>query len=394
MSNRTRDILTLSLIALLTLISFGGGYLVRDLAGIRAGILRLGEDDFSVFWEAWDRIEESYLGELPSSRQMTYGAVRGAISVLNDPYTVFVEPAARDAERQELRGNFGGIGASVRRDEEDNVILTPIAGNPAEAAGIQQGDILLAVDGQEITSEMTVSDTVELIRGEEGEAVTLTVLHPGGTEPVDITIIRAAILLPSVSYVLLEADPTIGYIQLTRFSEESDNEVRDAIIALQGLGAQKLILDLRRNVGGLRDAAVDVSDHFLDQAPVLYQLSRDEDERVFSATDETLADAMPLAVLVDGGTASSAEIVAGALQDHGRAVLIGVNTFGKGSVQNVYDLSDGSSIHVTAARWFTPDRKAIDQQGLTPDIIVQPTQEAIDDGLDEILQRAIQYLQS
>ena len=394
MSNRTRDILTLCLIALLTLIAFGGGYLVRDLAGIGPGILGLGKGDFSVFWEAWDRIENSYLGELPSSQQMTYGAVRGAINVLNDPYTVFVEPAAREAERQELRGNFGGIGASVRRDEQDNVILTPITGNPAEAAGIQQGDILLAVDGQEITIEMTVADTVELIRGQEGEAVTLTVLHPGQTEPVDITIIRAAILLPSVSYIVLEEERAIGYIQLTRFSAESDNEVRDAIIALQEQGAQKLILDLRRNVGGLRDAAVDVSDHFLDQGPVLFQLSRDEDERVFSATDETLADGMPLAVLVDGGTASSAEIVAGALQDRGRAVLIGVNTFGKGSVQNVYDLSDGSSIHVTAARWFTPDRKAIDQQGLTPDIIVQPTQEAIDDGLDEILQRAIQYLQS
>lgn len=382
------------MIALLAAVSFGGGYVARELVGNRVNIRGSGGEEFSVFWEAWDRIEASYFGELPSSRQMTYGAVRGAISVLNDPYTVFIEPAARDLERDSLRGNFGGIGASVRKDEEGNFVLAPIAGNPAETAGILDGDILLAVDDRDITSAMSVEDIVQLIRGEVGEAVTLKVLHPDETEPVSVTIIRAAILLPSVSYRVLEEDPSIGYLQLARFSAESDNEVGEALIDLQEQGVERLILDLRHNVGGLRDAAVDVSDHFLDEGPVLYQMSKEENERVFSATDETLAADMPLAVLVDGGTASSAEIVAGALQDRGRAVLIGVSTHGKGSVQNVYDLSDGSSIHVTSARWFTPDRNAIDQLGLTPNIVVQPTQEAIDDGLDEMLQRAIQYLQS
>jgi carboxyl-terminal processing protease len=381
------------MIALLAAISFGGGFVARELVGDRSRIRGVEGDDFSIFWEAWDRIEASYFGELPSSRQMTYGAVRGAISVLNDPYTVFIEPAARDLERDNLRGNFGGIGASVRQDENGNFLLVPIAGNPAEAAGILEGDILLAVDDHDISSEMRVEDVVRLIRGEEGEAVTLTVLHPGAAEAVSITIIRAAIRLPSVNYRVLEEDPSIGYLQLVRFSAESDNEVREALVALQEQGVQRLILDLRQNVGGLRDAAVDVSDHFLDQGPVLYQMSKDEDERVFSATEETLAADMPLVVLVDGGTASAAEIVAGALQDHGRAVLIGLATLGKGSVQDVYDLSDGSSIHVTSARWFTPDRNAIDNQGLTPDIIVQPTQEAIDSGVDEILQQAIQHLQ-
>lgn len=381
------------MIALLAAISFGGGFVARELVGDSSRIRGVGGDDFSVFWEAWDRIEASYFGELPSSRQMTYGAVRGAISVLNDPYTVFIEPAARELERDNLRGNFGGIGASVRQDEDGNFLLAPIAGNPAEAAGILEGDILLAVDGHDISSDMGVEDVVQLIRGEEGEAVTLTVLHPGAAKAISITIIRAAIRLPSVNYRVLEEDRSIGYLQLVRFSAESDIEVGEALVALQEQGVQRLILDLRQNVGGLRDAAVDVSDHFLDQGPVLYQVSKDEDERVFSATEETLAVDMPLVVLVDGGTASAAEIVAGALQDHDRAVLIGLNTLGKGSVQDVYDLSDGSSIHVTSARWFTPDRNAIDNQGLTPDIIVQPTQEAIDSGVDEILHEAIQYLQ-
>ena len=393
MSNRTRDILTIALIALLAIISFGSGYFVRDIAGGRAAILRSGSDEFAVFWEAWDRIEESFLGELPSSRQITYGAVRGSISTLNDPYTVFVEPVARDVERDELRGNFGGIGATVQRDDDGRFILAPIEGNPAMVAGIRDGDILLVVDGQEITVEMSLDEVVQLLRGEVGVAVTVTVLHSDEVDPITLDIVRAEILLPFVSYRVLEEDQSIGYIRLERFSAESKNEVREAITALKEQGTGRLILDLRQNVGGLRDAAVEVSDHFLEQGPALYQLSGDEGEMVFSTTNETLAAEVPLVVLVDGGTASAAEILAGALQDRGRALLIGTNTFGKGSVQNVYDLSDGSSIHVTSARWLTPDRKAIDQQGLTPNIVVEPTDEAIEAGLDEILQRAIEHFQ-
>jgi carboxyl-terminal processing protease len=155
-----------------------------------------------------------------------------------------------------------------------------------------------------------------------------------------------------------------------------------------------LVLDLRQNGGGLLDAAVDVGDLFLDEGVVLYQISRSEDEKVFSTTDETTAADMPLVVLVDGGTASASEIVAGALQDRERAVLIGMTTFGKGSVQLVYDLSDGSSVHVTSARWYTPNRHQIDQQGLEPNIVVVPTEEAIADGRDEALEAAVEYLQS
>jgi carboxyl-terminal processing protease len=198
-----------------------------------------------------------------------------------------------------------------------------------------------------------------------------------------------------VSYRLLEetADP-IGYIQLTRFSGESSNEIREAIADLQEQGAASLILDLRHNGGGLLDAAVDVADHFLEGGPVLYQESREEGEQVQRAAAETLAPDIPLVVLVDGATASAAEILAGALQDRERATLVGQKTFGKGSVQLVFDLADGSSVHVTSARWYTPDRHQIDQQGLSPDIAVEATQEDIDNGRDVWLNQAVEFLQT
>lgn len=396
MSSRLRNGLTIVMLLLLIASSFAAGYLARDLVRLPGiGNLVHARQDMSLFWEAWGLVEANFLGELPTSQELTYGAIRGAISLLGDPYTVFIEPVVRGAERERLAGRFGGIGANISRPEDGGeVILDPIPGYPAEQAGILPGDTLVAVDGVEITVEMTVAEIAELIKGETGAAVVLTVIHEGTAEPVDVSIIRGDILLPSVSYRLLDQDPTIGYIQLSRFSGESDNEVAEALEALLAEGATRLILDLRQNGGGLRDAAVDVADHFLDEGPVLYMESQAEGERVFNATNDTLAADQPLVVLVDGGTASASEIVAGALRDRERATLIGSSkTFGKGSVQLVFDLSDGSSVHVTSARWYTPDHHQIDQQGLQPDILVEVTQADIDNGRDAVLERAVAYLQ-
>jgi carboxyl-terminal processing protease len=301
---------------------------------------------------------------------------------------------ARQQEIQSLQGTFGGIGAFLSRPEEGgDVILEPMPDNPAERAGIRSQDVLIAVDGTSITPEMTVAEVAELIKGEIGTIVVLTVRHADETEPVEIEIERDRILDPSVSSRILAEDETIGYIRLTRFSGESSKEIEEAITDLLEQGAESLILDMRHNGGGLLDAAVDVTDHFLTDGPILYQQSQGEGERVYSATGETIAPDIPLVVLVDGGTASAAEIVAGALQDRGRALMIGSSdTFGKGSVQLVFDLSDGSSVHVTSARWYTPDRHQIDQQGLSPEIVVEITQEAIDNGIDEVLLRAVEEL--
>ncbi len=385
------------MLVILAASAFAAGFLARELVdGRNNATLAYAEPDeeTALFQEAWALIEGNFLGTLPESRQVTYGAIRGSLATLNDPYTVFIEPAAREVERERLQGSFGGIGAYITRAEETGeVTLEPIPGNPAEAAGILAGDVLLAVDGQPITAAMTVPEIIDLVKGEKGTTVTLTVRHPDAAEPVDIGVVRADILLPSVAYRLLEADPTIGYIALSRFSGESGNEVGAALQDLLAQGATRLVLDLRQNGGGLRDAAVDVADHFLDGGPVLYLESQEEGEIVYNATEETLAPDQPLVVLIDGGTASASEIVAGALSDRQRATLIGSKSFGKGSVQLVFDLSDGSSVHVTSARWLTPNHRTLDGNGLEPDIPVTTTQEDIDNGRDPVLERAVQTLQ-
>jgi carboxyl-terminal processing protease len=384
------------MLVILATSAFVAGYLTRELVnGRNSSPLAHAEQDMALYHEAWSLIEQNFLGAMPAERDRTYGAIRGSLAALDDPYTVFIEPAARDVERERLQGSFGGIGAYITRSAETgDVLLEPIPGNPAEAAGILAGDVLLAVDGAPITPEMTVPEIIELVKGEKDTTVVLTVRHPGEAEPVDIGVVRTDILLPSVTYRLLEADPTIGYIGLSRFSAETSNEVGVALQELQSQGATRFVLDLRQNGGGLRDAAVAVADHFLDEGPVLYLQSQQEGERVFNATNETLAPDEPLVVLIDGGTASASEIVAGALRDRDRATLIGSSkTFGKGSVQLVFDLSDGSSVHVTSARWLTPDKRQLDESGLEPDIQVELTQEDIDTGRDPVLERAIEFLQ-
>ena len=396
MTKTTRNLFLFFFVFLLVVAAFGAGFLASEYIDLSTGTARAAENEetFSLFWEAWGWIEQSYLGEIPPMKQVTYGAIRGALGTLGDPYTVFIEPPEREQERDTLRGNFGGIGAHLRRNEAGDVVLDPIPGNPAEKAGVVTGDVLLAVDGRSVSDAMTVQEIAQMIRGEKGTTVTLTVRHPGADEPTELVIERADILIPSVSYRLLEEAPTLGYIQLTRFSGESSNEVREAILNLREQGADKLILDVRQNGGGLLDAAIEVADHFLSGGPILYQESKGEGETIYEAEEEALEADAPLVVLVDGGTASSAEILAGALQDRDRATLIGSQTFGKGSVQLVYDLSDGSSVHVTSSRWYTPDRNQIDQLGLVPGIAVDVPQEAIDAGRDVVLERAVDYLQS
>lgn len=381
---------------ILFVVSFTAGLAVRDVVDGRIGLARTDGDEqqFSLFWEAWGWIRSSYIGDIPPMKQVTYGAIRGALHELGDPYTVFVEPPARQDERENLRGNFGGIGAHISRDEQGRIVLDPIPDNPAELAGIRSGDVLLAVDGEAIGADLSVEEVAELIRGEKGTTVTLTLLQDGSSEPVAIDVVRADILIPSVTYRMLAQSPAVGYIELSRFSGESSSEMRDAITDLQSQGAQKLILDLRQNGGGLLDAAIEVADHFLREGPIVYQVSKTQDEQVFEADNDELASEMPLLVLVDGGTASASEILAGALQDRGRALLVGTQTFGKGSVQLVYDLSDGSSVHVTASRWLTPERNQIDQQGLAPDITVDASEETTGDGEDIVLHRAIEYFEN
>jgi carboxyl-terminal processing protease len=348
-------------------------------------------ETFDLFWEVWGLVEQDFYGNLPSGTELTYSSIRGSLTALNDPYSIFVEPDTREMERDDFRGSYGGIGAYVTQNEDGEFVLDPInESQPSALAGILSGDILLEIDGQPVTSDMTVEDVVVAIRGPLEEEVKLTVRHADSTDPVVITVKRAVIELPSANWRILEEDNNIGYLQITRFTARTSEEVETAIEELVGEGAEKLIIDLRHNPGGLLTAAVDVASHFLDADVVLYERRAGDEEKSFVATRGGVATEIPLAVLVDGSTASASEILAGALQDHQRATLIGQITFGKGAVQNVYELSDGSSLHITAAQWFTPNYQELDGNGLTPEIEISP--ENADDDIQ--LTRAIEYLQT
>jgi carboxyl-terminal processing protease len=224
--------------------------------------------------------------------------------------------------------------------------------------------------------------------------VVLTVEREGAADPIDLTVVRAVIETPSVFWRILEENPTIGYIQLTSFTERSNDELGQAIDELTEQGAKSFILDIRGNGGGLLETAVDVASQFLDDGVVLQENRKNEGERVYEARGQGKALDQPLVLLVNGGTASASEIVAGALQDRNRAPLIGEKTFGKGSVQLIYELSDDSRLHVTVAKWFTPNNNAIDGVGLVPDIEVLLTQEDRDNNRDPQLERGISYLQN
>lgn len=390
MQRRVRYSILLFLGFLLLVSSFGAGFASATVITRHLNPRVQGTATFDLFWEAWNLVEKEFYGELPTDTGVTYGAIRGSLAALDDPYTLFVEPQPREMERDSLRGSFGGIGAFISQDEDGEFLLSPLEGQPAVQAGILEGDILLAVNGLQVTAEMTVNDVVLIIRGPVGEEVVLTVRHPAAEEPVDVAITRAIIELPSATWRLLEQDPSIGYLQLARFTERTGQEIQEALEELQAAGADMLILDLRDNGGGLLQAAVDVADQFLDGGIVLYEIKADEEEKTFRAGRGGIAIDQPLVVLMNGRTASASEIVAGALNDRERATLIGETTFGKGSVQRIHDLSDGSSLHVTSARWYTPNRHQLDGEGLVPDLEV--AQDESDD--DAQLARAVEFLQN
>jgi carboxyl-terminal processing protease len=392
---RTFRRIALALLAALLLFSLGAGagygahwYLTKGTPTSEEA------DQFSVYWEAWHIVEDKFYGDIPDGSVLVYGAIRGALQTLQDPYTIFVEPQPRALEKAELEGQFGGIGAYVARGPEGEVILTPMVDSPAEQAGVQEGDELIQVDDTPITPQMTTDEVVLLIRGEVDTQVKLALQRADATDPVVVTITRKVIETPSVDWRVLEQDHDTGYIRIRLFTERTGRELEHAIQDLREAGITQLILDLRDNGGGLLDAAVDVSSQFLNEGVVLYEDRRDQPEKFYSVKKGGLAVDLPLVVLVNGGTASASEIVAGALRDYERGPLIGERTFGKGSVQLVYDLSDQSSLHVTVARWLTPNRHRIGEEGLAPDVEVIPSETDRASGADPQLEQAIAYLQN
>jgi carboxyl-terminal processing protease len=348
---------------------------------------------YATFWRVRDLLNDKFLGEIPAQQAQVYGATRGLVAAFNDPFTAFVEPAPRQFERDAIRGHFGGIGAVVSRNETNEVVLTVMRDKPAARAGIKDGDVLLAVDGKPITPDITVEQIVLLIRGDVGTKVTLTLRRPGQAEPFSVTLVRERIETPSVEWRVLDAERRIGYLRIGIFGERTNQELKTGLGELAAQGVDKLVFDLRGNGGGLLETAVEVGSQFLAEGVIVRELKKNSPETFYPVkATQSPALAWAIVLLVDGGTASASEIVAGALRDHNRAVLIGEKTFGKGSVQEVHELADGSSLHVTVARWLTPNRAQIDKTGLTPDIVVNISQADRDAGRDPQLARGQAWL--
>jgi len=347
-----------------------------------------------IFWEAWRLVEKDFVGALPSPQARVYGATRGMLATLNDPYTTLVEPQQHQREKEDLQGSFGGIGVTMRRNAQGEVVLSPMLDSPAIRTGVLDGDVLVAVNGNPISATMSFDDIAAVVRGPVGTQVAISVRRSGSDSLLSFTITRAVIQTPSVVFRLVDNAPQIGYIAINRFTERSGDEVQRAAQELQQQGARQLILDLRDNGGGLLTAAIDVSSQFLSDSVVLYEQEKGQPERTFRTKPGGAALDVPLVILVNRGAASASEIVAGALRDNRRAILIGEQTYGKGSVQHIYDLSDGSSLHVTAAEWFTPNRHQLTGNGLVPDVAVALSDEDIAAGRDPQLDRAVAFLQN
>lgn len=336
-----------------------------------------------------DVLEQDYGSDTPAASTLTYGAVNGIMFRLDDDYTFLRDPEQARFFSESLSGSFEGIGARVAEAEEGGVrIVEPFEGQPAWNAGIRRDDIILAVDNQDVTS-MTLSEAIELIRGPKDTEVVLRIKSPD-QEPRDVPVIRAAISIPVVEHELREDG--IAYLRLGEFSTLALDQVRAALDEMLAQNPTGLVLDLRGNPGGLLSSAVDISSEFIPSGPILVERFKDGDEQVYEASGKGRALEIPLVVLVNEGSASASEILAGAVQDTGRGVLLGTRTFGKGSVQVPHELSDGSMLSVTTARWYTPNDRLIHGDGLAPDIEVEEAGEEGDATSDIQLDEAVKYL--
>ncbi len=342
----------------------------------------------SLYDEAWSRVRDNFVGQVPTDTVRDYAAIRGAFTTLGDRYTFFIEPQARTVERDHMRGQFGGIGVTFLVNDQGFVVLTPRASGSAENAGIRAGDRLVRIDGVALPRPAKADD-VAPVRGEVGTPVRIGVLRGESTTELEFTVTRELVQVASVEWRVVTRDGgTVGVIQIRQFTERTGVEVTQALTELRAAGVRGYVLDLRDNGGGLLAAAVDVVSEFLDRGIVLIEHKRDAQEVTYTVRDDK-ADKSPLAVLINKGSASASEVVAGALRDHQRGKLIGETSYGKGSVQLIFDLTDGSSVHVTTAKWVTPNRTVIDGAGLKPDIELFRAAGEAEAGVDTQLDKAV-----
>jgi carboxyl-terminal processing protease len=346
------------------------------------------EDLFAPFWEAWDIVHEEFVDQPLDDEVLMQGAIDGMMEALGDRHSSYMTPEEFEQANQSLEGEYEGIGAWVDITGDYVEIISPMKGSPAQEAGLQPKDKIIAVDGEDMTG--VPGDLVlQRILGPAGTDVTLTIQR--GEEIFDVTITRANIIVPTVEYEMLEGD--IAYIALYNYGDKSTPQLREALENLLAQDPKGLIFDLRDNGGGYLNTAIQIVSEFIGDGVVMYEQYGDGTTYTYDAIPGGLATEIPLVVLVNEGTASASEITAGAIQDYGRAPLVGVTTYGKGTVQSWIALEDDAGgIRVTIARWLTPDGRQISEIGLEPDYIVEMTEEDYEAGRDPQLDKAIEVL--
>ncbi len=380
---RPRNLLILFLAAAGFLSAFLSGYFLNAYFESTQPI-------FSILDQAYQiMLNHTYL-DLPDRTDLEYGMIRGMLQASGDPYASFQEPVQHELASNNLQGRYGGIGVELSREPEGDVLIFPILDGPAAKAGIISGDKLVSVDDLAVTPELNLDDITATIRGPVGSWLTLVISCEPDATPHEFRIKREEIHLPSVTWRTIQDHPSIGLINVHIIAETTPTELLHAVDELQAVGSNKLILDLRDNGGGLLTASVEIVKLFLNQGIIIQQQYRGKDVETFSTRTPGPLTEVPLVVLINRNTASAAEIIAGAIQVHSRAQLIGEPTFGKDSVQLIFDLTDKSSLQITAAKWWIPGiDQPIGENGLRPDIPV--SQEESD--IDNILAAAVQNLE-
>lgn len=353
----------------------------------------LGDVDFALFGDAVKMLKNNYYGiKDVSDQDILYGAIKGAVQSTGDPYTVFFPPSDAKKFEEDLSGNFGGIGAEIGMQNEQLAIVAPMKDNPAERAGLKAGDTILKIDDT-VASGLTVDEAVKLIRGPVGTKVKLLIARDEWKEAKEIEVMRATITIPTLEWKIAEND--IAYIQLFNFNGNAPSAFYDAAFSSLFQGVKGVVLDLRNDPGGYLEVAHDIAGWFLKRGDVVVREKlRSGDENILRANGNQALLNLPVVVLVDGGSASASEILAGALRDQRGIKLVGEKTFGKGSVQEVQYLKDGSSMKVSIAEWLTPKGHEINEKGLEPDIEVKLTEDDTKDRRDPQYEKAMEIMES
>lgn len=346
--------------------------------------------DFKIFWDVWDKLKENYVDQDKlSEKKMFYGAIEGMVASAGDPYTIFMDPKDAKDFDDDLAGTFEGIGAEIGIKDDILTVIAPLPDTPAEKAGLRSGDKIYAING-ESTAGININEAVDKIRGERGTDVVLSIFHEGDSGVHDVIITRGVIVVKSVYTEVL--DDNIFKISISSFNDDTKKLFDEAVLKILQDNPKGIILDLRNNPGGYLDTAIEMASEWIEDSVIVYEKYTDDYKLEHPSRGRALLKDFKTVVLVNQGSASASEIVSGALQDYSKATIIGRQTFGKGSVQTLIDLDDGSSVKITIAKWLTPKGRSINDEGVTPDFEVDLTKEDYENDKDPQLEAAIDYL--